>query len=228
MAEIETLPDALAQKRSSRAPVRIGLTFFEILIAVAVAGLVFSLIFVALPQMQQSQRNTQREKDLARFLTAVGNYQTSHSGRPPFSSASDLSARTTDLVTIYIDESCKPDISYDQDTPPSDACTSNQFRDPDGTIYHFNYLGDADSFIPEKTPDSGSFKTSYKSYKDAAHTIHVFSKATCGMTGGIVSVAGGNRYIAMLMVLEGDSIICATNGSRTGEQDPTETVFLDL
>ena len=49
----------------------------------AIAGLIFLMVFIALPALQRSQRNTQREDDLSRVLTAANDYQTNNSGKTP-------------------------------------------------------------------------------------------------------------------------------------------------
>ena len=39
-----------------------GFTIIEIVLVLAIAGLIFLMIFVALPALQRSQRDTQRKK----------------------------------------------------------------------------------------------------------------------------------------------------------------------
>ena len=48
-----------------------GFTIIEVVLVLAIAGLIFLMVFIALPALQRSQRNTQREDDIARFLTAA-------------------------------------------------------------------------------------------------------------------------------------------------------------
>ena len=61
-----------------------GFTIIEVVLVLAIAGLIFLMVFIALPALQRSQRNTQREDDLSRFLTAANDYQTNNSGKTPW------------------------------------------------------------------------------------------------------------------------------------------------
>ena len=52
-----------------------GFTIIEVVLVLAIAGLIFLMVFIALPALQRNQRDTQRKNDLNRELTAVRNYQ---------------------------------------------------------------------------------------------------------------------------------------------------------
>ena len=60
-----------------------GFTIIEVVLVLAIAGLIFLMVFIALPALQRSQRDTQRENDLSRAQTAVQNYQTSNRNAIP-------------------------------------------------------------------------------------------------------------------------------------------------
>ena len=65
-----------------------GFTIIEVVLVLAIAGLIFLMVFIALPAMQRGQRDTQRKNDLARVVTAVQNYQSNNKGKiPTFDSA---------------------------------------------------------------------------------------------------------------------------------------------
>ena len=55
-----------------------GFTIIEVVLVLAIAGLIFLMVFVALPQLQRSQRDTQRRQDLSRVVTALVQYQTNN------------------------------------------------------------------------------------------------------------------------------------------------------
>ena len=61
-----------------------GFTIIEVVLVLAIAGLIFVMVFVALPALQRTQRNTQRRDDVARFMTAFQKYQTNNRGKIPF------------------------------------------------------------------------------------------------------------------------------------------------
>ncbi|MEK7059780.1 MAG: type II secretion system protein, partial [Patescibacteria group bacterium] len=65
-----------------------GYTIIELMIVLAVAGLIFMIVFNAVPALLRNSRNNQRKQDVAAVLSAVSHYQLNHSGtfppaRPP-------------------------------------------------------------------------------------------------------------------------------------------------
>ncbi|RYF27788.1 MAG: type II secretion system protein [Chloroflexi bacterium] len=54
-----------------------GFTIIEVVLVLAIAGLIFLMVFIALPALQRSQRNTQRTQDLNRISTQVTTYMSS-------------------------------------------------------------------------------------------------------------------------------------------------------
>lgn len=60
-----------------------GFTIIEVVLVLAIAGLIFLMVFIALPALQRSQRDTQRRNDLSRAQTAVNNYQTNNRNKLP-------------------------------------------------------------------------------------------------------------------------------------------------
>lgn len=49
-----------------------GFTIIEVLIVLAIAGLIMLIVFLAIPALQRSQRNNARNSDASRLMTAVG------------------------------------------------------------------------------------------------------------------------------------------------------------
>ncbi|MDO4611895.1 MAG: type II secretion system protein [Candidatus Saccharibacteria bacterium] len=60
-----------------------GFTIIEVVLVLAIAGLIFLMVFVALPALQRSQRDTQRRDDMARLATAITTYQTNNNNKLP-------------------------------------------------------------------------------------------------------------------------------------------------
>lgn len=58
-----------------------GFTIIEVVLVLAIAGLIFLMVFIALPALQRSQRNTQRRNDYSMLSTAVTNYASNNGGR---------------------------------------------------------------------------------------------------------------------------------------------------
>ena len=64
-----------------------GFTIIEVILVLAIAGLIFLMVFIALPALQRSQRNTQRRNDVALVLSQINDYQTSNGGLIPTKAA---------------------------------------------------------------------------------------------------------------------------------------------
>ena len=60
-----------------------GFTIIEVVLVLAIAGLIFLMVFIALPALQRNQRDTQRKNDLATFASALQNYAANNRGRYP-------------------------------------------------------------------------------------------------------------------------------------------------
>lgn len=91
-----------------------GFTIIEVVLVLAIAGLIFLMVFVALPALQRSQRDTQRRDDFARLATAITQYQTNNNGKVPMAMATKPSS--DDFKTKYLGG-------------------ADAFKDPDGEAY---------------------------------------------------------------------------------------------
>lgn len=60
-----------------------GFTIIEVVLVLAIAGLIFLMVFVALPALQRSQRDTQRRQDYADLASAISSYMTNNNGNLP-------------------------------------------------------------------------------------------------------------------------------------------------
>ncbi len=60
-----------------------GFTIIEVVLVLAIAGLIFLMVFIALPALQRSQRDTQREEDLSRAVTALTRFKANNRNRIP-------------------------------------------------------------------------------------------------------------------------------------------------
>ena len=58
-----------------------GFTIIEVVLVLAIAGLIFLMVFIAWPALQRSQRDTQRRNDYSMLSTAISNFATNNNGR---------------------------------------------------------------------------------------------------------------------------------------------------
>lgn len=75
-----------------------GFTIIEVVLVLAIAGLIFLMVFIALPALQRNQRDTQRKNDLSRVQSAINSYQANNKGSVPADTTTDLQ----DFVTNYL------------------------------------------------------------------------------------------------------------------------------
>ena len=58
-----------------------GFTIIEVVLVLAIAGLIFLMVFIAFPALQRAQRNTQRRDDYSMLVAAVNTYMSSNNGK---------------------------------------------------------------------------------------------------------------------------------------------------
>ena len=64
-----------------------GFTIIEVVLVLAIAGLIFLMVFVALPALQAGQRDTARKNDAGSVITAVNSFSANNRGGFPTSAA---------------------------------------------------------------------------------------------------------------------------------------------
>ena len=167
-----------------------GFTIIEVVLVLAIAGLIFLMVFIALPALQRSQRNTRRRQDMARILTAFNDYQANNNGKMP-------------TVAVIRDEAKFID-KYIR------AGSEDAFKDPDGADYKFvsaaiaeGEHGDTGAKKPEKDNEYGSVNFD--------HNIYYNRGAKCGSEEGDIVPVEGDRQITLVYVLEGGAIYCGDN-----------------
>lgn len=64
-----------------------GFTIIEVLIVLAIAGLIMLIVFLAVPALQRNSRNTQRRNEVSRYLGAVNEFINNNNGNIPSTDA---------------------------------------------------------------------------------------------------------------------------------------------
>ena len=169
-----------------------GFTIIEVVLVLAIAGLIFLMVFIALPALQRSQRNTRRRQDMARILSAFTEYESNNSGNVP---------TTNDQLDNFVNKYVNG--GGTQNRNGNGGCYGDQFCDPDGSPYQLEYWGNQDD--TDDTPFDDS------SFAEAEHMIAYFTKASCSSTEGRAEYSSGARDIAILYMLEGGAIYCGDN-----------------
>ena len=74
-----------------------GFTIIEVALVLAIAGLIFAVVFIAVPALQASQRDNHRKNDVALTVAAVKNYMTNNDGDTPPDSGESSTGKYVDL-----------------------------------------------------------------------------------------------------------------------------------
>lgn len=174
-----------------------GFTIIEVVLVLAIAGLIFMMVFIALPQLQRAQRDTQRRTNLTAFQSAITQYQSNNNGKIPGQTLGGTDG--TDVcqgVTEFVDfdtsaTSCRLMKTYMN----AAGAEENLFTDPDGTPYNIAIYGSTIDFSAPTEVD---------------HTIYMFVRAKCGEDETVTSASNPRDY-AILYKLEGSGLYCEDN-----------------
>jgi prepilin-type N-terminal cleavage/methylation domain-containing protein len=60
-----------------------GFTIIEVMIVIAIAGLILLIVFLAIPALQRNSRNTQRKNEAGAIVAAVNEYSNNNNGQIP-------------------------------------------------------------------------------------------------------------------------------------------------
>ena len=119
-------------KRWNSSSQKPAFTIIEVVLVLAIAGLIFLMVFIALPALQRNQRDTQRKNDIGRVLTALQSYQSNNRGSIPTSWESQLTT---------------PYLRLDGDT----------FTDPSGINYRLTSRTVADGKPTRRISSAGDY-----------------------------------------------------------------------
>lgn len=94
----------LRQKNSDKRAAEKGFTIIEVMIVLAIAGLILLIIFLAVPALQRNSRSTSKREDVNKVLGAVGEHVSNNNGRVPVTAdiaALQTSANLSPGITIH-------------------------------------------------------------------------------------------------------------------------------
>lgn len=184
-----------------------GFTIIEVVLVLAIAALIFLMVFIALPALGRSQRDTQRKEDLARMATAITNYQSNNTGSNP--TGTDSFKGEKDYTESQIQGFGRGTWKYfyAKYLLVKDG-TKDKFADPDGAAYGIEVK--ACSTTNKKNGDDcdgGIQKTGMTWTQQAEdHKIRVVTNAACDGETAVYST--GERKIALLYKLEQGGVLC--------------------
>lgn len=81
--------DTIKSDINKRQKTNKGFTIIEVLIVLAIVGLIMLIVFLAVPNLQRNARNTTIKNDVQLVLGGVGEFQGANSGKLPTAVATD-------------------------------------------------------------------------------------------------------------------------------------------
>ena len=178
-----------------------GFTIIEVVLVLAIAGLIFLMVFVALPALQRSQRDTARRNDLSRVDTSLVQYQTNNSTKVKnLPNEGEMTPQTSSAFPSTCDDACSFIRNY-MNSGTADNIDVNEFQDPDGTWYGMT-IQDFDTTYTA----TGRFNYQTVAGTNAMnHIIYVLTGAKCD---GEEAIHDTSRHFAILYRLEGAGTYC--------------------
>lgn len=193
---------------------RNGFTIIEVSLVLAIAGLIFLMVFVALPGLRASQRDTERREDIMSFLEKVKDYQTNNRGAIPGSSDIENISGSKSLSVNW--DKAKDEINNAKWAGFYKEYLGEDFIDPDGVNYTLDIMLCGVSSVDSKCVgdnstlndlyNMGGFPFKGENGTDIEYTMVVVLQATCH---GSEAVSTSNpRKLAVLYKLEGAGVYC--------------------
>lgn len=110
-----------------------GFTIIEVVLVLAIAALIFLIVFLAVPALQRGQRDTQRRNDIGRALSAIQQSQSNNRGTLPTLDATFVGNYLTNGGSTFADPTTGNDYVFTSTsaTGPSGVGGSSG----DGKIY---------------------------------------------------------------------------------------------
>lgn len=78
-----------------------GFTIIEVVLVLAIAALIFLMVFIAFPALSRGQANTARKNDASAIAAAINSYRTNHSGTMP-ATYGDISPYVDKLAQLQL------------------------------------------------------------------------------------------------------------------------------
>ena len=180
-----------------------GFTIIEVSLVLAIAGLIFLMIFIALPALRRTQRDAQRRDDMMGFLKELKSFQTNNRGMLP---TGDTVSYTWGNNDGSVDSSSSSWVGFFREY------MGEGFVDPDGVHYNLAVAKcGAGVDVDCSTIESNSFFRDLSSQAfggngEHSYSIIVVTQATCS---GDKAVGVSNpRKVAVLYRLEGAGAYC--------------------
>lgn len=168
-----------------------GFTIIEVLIVLAIAGLILLIVFLAVPALQRNSRNTQRKNDIAAVIGGINDYITNNGGTLPTTlsfSGNDLTIKGSASGT---NEAHAKLGYYDSAGVPGTLVASATYSFGKTTSPVDKLLGVGQAFAATAVTNSVT-----------TDSFQVVKSATCNATGTDVTTGASSRSFAVAYEVE--------------------------
>ena len=163
-----------------------GFTIIEVMIVLAIAALIMLIVFLAVPALQRSSRNTAVKEDASRLATAVSSFVSNNNGTLPCTS------NNGDASTIF---SMAGNLA--QLTITGESCTSSAGIPSEGQLVVYTATT-SNNVTTAALPSSPGFTTWH------ANAVGVYEDAKCSGATAVQSLEP-NQIALMYPVEEGSN-----------------------
>lgn len=188
---------------------RKGFTIIEVVLVLAIAGLIFLMVFIALPALQRSQRDTQRSNDIQRLMATINNYKSNNRGALPSGSG----------MFVNVDGTIKngrsgSDVSMNSGTwgyfyKNYLLAGTDIFEDPNGLTYGLNVVDCGAANKTNGATCGNNAQRTNTTFENQDGVILIVKNAMCN--GETTVYNAGERNVAAVYKREGGGTICMAN-----------------
>lgn len=220
MATTRKATKSMGARKMAAAGERGGFTIIEVVLVLAIAGLIFLMVFIALPALQRSQRDTQRRENMTALADAVINYQGNNNGKLP--EDGEVGPEAEDGTGIKLNTYCNGNKPTSVPTVPVHGTSGSANKNSSAGCLITRYLNGIDSTGKGdnlfKDPrghaygiqiatlsKNGTFSPDVNDYND--YKAFVIKHARCGDEEAVYS-QNARDFVVMLR-LEGNGVYCS-------------------
>ena len=157
-----------------------GFTIIEVVLVLAIAGLIFLMVFIALPALQRSQKDSQRQNDYSLLSSSITSYSSNNGGR--LYKLAGATSATANASKVY---NAKQTSRY---INKNGGDASDPYAvDPDGKEYQMKVFSTFAAWANAQP----TIKTTGGSYNGGIGTVDVFVVIGADCSG--TNTNGGNQ-----------------------------------
>ena len=183
-----------------------GFTIIEVVLVLAIAGLIFLMVFIAYPALRRSQSDTQRREDMSKALSQLTSYITNN--RKPPRAEKDYGM----IDTGKDPNEAKADTGGANFFYNYLSKQAEGFTDPsDGNPYLPAYAGKCSQAVGVSCWGSGKNEKNLAKPTTLDHKVYYFYKAKCDDDSDDVVGASGEKEVAIAYYLESGGMYCGSN-----------------